>query len=114
MGLATGYFAFQLAALVQHKVYHRCPGAVFHYTLLLVLFGSSAFKREHSGLLALTLPGCLAAVPDLVRLSTSVPAVHAVHTCNQPACDACIRTSRGELAAPTNDTSVKLNKSCIT
>jgi len=65
---ATGFFGFQLYGLLQCGLHQRCPRALLHFTILLLLFGVGAFKRQHIGLLALTLPAEVAALPHLVRV----------------------------------------------
>ena len=64
---STGLWASHLADLVQLRLAEARPKSVLHTTMLLALFGAAAFKREHTGLLAMTLPALLCHVPALVR-----------------------------------------------
>jgi hypothetical protein len=74
--ICTGLWASQLASLVHLRLYETRPLGVVHATLLLAIFSAAAFKQEHTGLLAMTLPALLCAAPSLVRCH----AAHSLHT----------------------------------
>ena len=63
----TGLWASHLASLVQFRLYETRPVAIVHTASLLSIFSAAAFKREHTGLLAMTLPALLCAAPAVVR-----------------------------------------------
>lgn len=71
--IATGMWACHLAALVQSRLFTKRPAEVAHNALLLAIFASAAFKEEHTGLLAMTLPALLCCVPSSVRTTHSGP-----------------------------------------
>jgi hypothetical protein len=65
--ITTGLWASQLASLVSMRLFEARPAAVVHTVALLAIFGAAAFKQEHTGMLAMTLPALLCAAPSLAR-----------------------------------------------
>ncbi|CAD7695206.1 unnamed protein product [Ostreobium quekettii] len=52
---ATGFAGFQVWDVLRHRMYDKSPHALVHYTIMLCLFGSAAFKQVHVDLLSVAL-----------------------------------------------------------